>query len=337
MKTFFRYAAIGVGVLLIGVAGLLAYVKFGMVAVNIGPAPKLNVKATQGQIDRGRYLVNHVSICLDCHSSRDWTKFSGPPIPGTLGMGGYRFGREAGAPGNIYSRNITPTGLGNWTDGEIFRAITEGVSKEGRALFPIMPHPHYGKMDRNDIEAIIAYLRTLKPIENKVPDTELDFPLNFIVNTIPQKANFQQRPDTTNPAALGAYLVNAAACVHCHTQSKDGKPVPGMNLAGGVTMKLPFGTLQSANLTPDPETGLGLWTKEAFIARFKAHDPGRGNLPHTVKPGERQVIMPWSMYAGMSETDLGAIYAYLRTLKPVKNRTVAFVPPTPARPEQARK
>src|SRR5690606_41947964 len=85
-----------------------------------------------------------------CHSPRDWSRFSGPITPGTLGMGGDRFDQTVGMPGVFYARNITPAGIGRYTDGELFRVITSGVTKEGHAIFPLMPYPYYGKMDPED-------------------------------------------------------------------------------------------------------------------------------------------------------------------------------------------
>jgi mono/diheme cytochrome c family protein len=322
MKKVVRYVGIGLAVVLVGIGGVLAYVKFGL--PNVGTPPEITVKATAAQIERGRYLANHVNVCMDCHSTRDWSRFAGPLVPGTMGKGGERFGPEMGFPGVFYSRNITPAGIGNWTDGELFRAITAGVDRDGKALFPLMPHPAYGRMDTEDIKSIIAYLRTLKPINNKVPEHAIDFPMNFIVNTIPQQPNPQPKPDTTDALAYGRYLVNAAVCADCHTKKENGTPVAGMDFAGGMEFALPTGMVRSANITPDPETGLGRWTKEAFIARFKAHDVTRGNMPPAVKAGEKQSLMPWLMYAGMTENDLGAIYTYLQTLKPVRNKVETF-------------
>lgn len=330
MKKIIRYAGIGLGVLLVGVAGVLTFVKVGLPGASVGAAEDVKIQATAAKIERGKYLANHVSVCMDCHSTRDWSLYSAPLIPGSQGKGGERFGPEVGVPGEVYSRNITPAGLTNWTDGEILRAITSGVNKDGRALFPIMPHPRYGHMDRNDVESIVAYVRSLQPIQNPVPDPHLDFPLNFIVNTIPQKPAFEAMPDTTDEVALGRYLTNAAACGDCHTKAEQGKPVPGMDFAGGNPMASPMGPLQTANITPDPETGIGRWTKEAFIARFKSYDLSKGYQPHKVNKGEMQTIMPWTMYAGMSERDLGAIYAYLRTVKPIKNKVVVFNGAAPA-------
>ena len=85
---------------------------------------------------------------------------------------------------------------------------------------------------------------------------------------------------------------------------------------------MPNGMLRSANITPDPETGLGNWTEEAFIARFKAYADS-ANLS-AIAATQVNTIMPWSMYAGMDTTDLKAIYAYLKTIKPVKNKVAHF-------------
>ena len=328
MKKVFRILGIMLTIVLVGIACALSYVKFAL--PNVGEAPNLKINATAAQIERGRYLANHVNVCMDCHSTRDWSRFSGPPIAGTLGKGGDRFGPEMGFPGTFYARNITPAGISDWTDGEVFRAITTGVTRSGKVIFPVMPHPAYGHMDAEDIKSIVAYVRTLQPIKNAVPESKADFPMNFILNTIPQKPDFQKRPDSTNTLVYGKYLTNAAACADCHSKQDKGAPVPGMEFAGGREFAFPGGMLRSANLTPDAETGLGKWTKDAFIARFKAHDMARGYVPQLVKPGEKQTIMPWSMYAGMTQNDLGAIYTYLQTLKPVHNSVETFTATAPA-------
>ena len=109
----------------------------------------------QASLDRGSYLVHHVTACIDCHSTRDYTKYSGPIIPGTEGKGGERFGPEVGVPGELYAPNITPAALGSWTDEEITRAITEGINKKGDTLFPLMPYMSYAQMPKSDIQDII--------------------------------------------------------------------------------------------------------------------------------------------------------------------------------------
>src|SRR5690606_11857148 len=137
--------------------------------------------------------------------------------PGTEGCGGEAFPQPFGT---LYAPNLTQ--LQDWSDGEIFRAIAEGVAKDGRPLFPLMPYPRYGAMSTEDLYSIIAYLRTLKPIEKRVPPGELKFPMNLIVRTMPRPA-----APSSDPIGSGSYLVNAAACADCHTPHEKGAPVPG--------------------------------------------------------------------------------------------------------------
>ena len=225
------------------------------------------------------------------------------------------------------AKNITPTGVGNWSDGEIFRLITTGVNKQGKAIFPLMPYLHYGQMDKEDVFSIIAYIRTLAPVKNEVPDTKLDFPMNFIVNTIPAKANFVTKPDESDVVAYGKYLVNAAACMDCHTQFEKGQFVAGTEFGGGREFLMPGGAVVSANISPDDETGIGAWSKEVFVARFKAYTDSSYVSP-TLAPTDFNSPMPWVMYGGMKQSDLEAIYAYLRTVDAKKNRVTKFKPAT---------
>src|SRR3989339_614088 len=116
------------------VLGILYIVSF---LPNI-PVQDIKVEITAQRIERGKYLANHVTVCIDCHSPRDWNKFSGPIKPGMEGTGGEKFDQTMGFPGNFYSANITPANLKNFSDGEIFRAMTSGVKKNGDVIFPVM-------------------------------------------------------------------------------------------------------------------------------------------------------------------------------------------------------
>jgi cytochrome c2 len=303
------------------IAGAASYVKFIM--PNVDPAPDLHVAITPERVQHGKYLANHVTLCMDCHSTRDWKKFAGPMIEGTEGKGGEFFGKEMGFPGTFYSKNITPFHLKDWTDGEIFRTITTGVNKSGDALFPVMPYLYYGKMDKEDVYDIIAYIRTLAPIESKNPDHEIDFPMNFIVNTIPANAHLAPKPSRSDTVKYGAYLVNQAACMECHTQVEKGQVIPELAFSGGRVFTMPNGEVHSANITPDKVTGIGNWTAEAFVARFKLYNDS--SALREMGPGEVNTIMPWSMFAGMDTSDLRSIYAYLKTLKPINNPVIHFV------------
>lgn len=310
-------------VLFIMIGSLLSYVKFAL--PNVGDAPDLKIDATAERIERGKYLANHVTLCIDCHSQRDWTVFSGPPVPNSLGKGGEKFDESIGFPGTVYSSNITPFNLKNWTDGELFRLITTGVTKNGHALINLMPYPSYGKMDKEDIYDIIAYIRTLPEQSSTIPERELNVPLNFIVNTIPTAANLQTRPLPSDTLKYGGYLVNAAACVDCHTKQDKGNNVKGMEFAGGRDFLMPSGTVYSLNITADKATGIGNWTAEQFINKFKSHASGV-DTKNPEAETQFQTVMPWTMYAGLKETDLSAMFAYLKTIKPINHQVTRFVP-----------
>jgi mono/diheme cytochrome c family protein len=314
MKKVLKYLVIAI---VVGIAGLLSYVKLAL--PNVGDAPDIKVEMTPENIARGEYLANHVTVCIDCHSSRDWSRFAGPPLEGTLGKGGDVFDQKYGFPGSYTSKNITPSGIGTWTDGELFRTITTGVGKDGKALFPVMPFHYYGQMDEEDIKCIIAYIRTLKSIENKPAASVSDFPMSFIINTIPHKANFQKRPTASDVLNTGKYLVNATACKECHTKFDKGQLIAGTEFGGGREFPFPDGSIvRSGNITPDEETGIGSWTKDKFISLFKSRSDST-TLHTKLNKGDFNTIMPWTMYGGMTNEDLEAIYTYLRTVKPIKN------------------
>ena len=309
-------------IFLLSLIGLILYLK--VMLPKVDPLEDLSIDQTPERITRGSYLANYLCVCTDCHSTRDWSRFSGPLQEGSLGMGGQEFNQDMGFPGKFFSKNITPAKLDHWTDGEIFRAITSGVSKTGKALFPVMPHAHYGKMDREDLYDIIAYLRSLPAIENEVPPAEPDFPMSLLINTIPKPANLSTRPEAKDLIKYGAYLFNAATCGDCHTVKKRGKPVKGMELAGGFEFPMfGGGIVRSANITPDMETGIGTWSESDFITRFKTYADS-AYQPPSVAEGDFNTIMPWTMYGQLDRQDLKAIYQYLRTVKPIKNPVVKF-------------
>ena len=325
MRRLWKWMGSGVG----GVAALIGGGTGWLFAAKpyAGAVPQIKVESTHEQISRGQYLANHVTVCIDCHSERDWSRFSAPPKPGTEGKGGDRFGHDFGFPGEFFAPNITPAGIGSWSDGEVIRAFTGGVSRDGRALFPVMPYLAYGKMCESDARAITAYIRTLTPRESTTPPRQLDFPMNLIVRLIPKAPEPQPCPDPKDHLAYGHYLVMVSACADCHTPHEHGKPIEDLAFAGGFAfgpMPGGGGTVRSANITPDMETGIGAWTRESFVARFKTYRKPEAIGP--VQPGELKTVMPWSMYAGMTDDDLGAIFDYLHTLRPVQHAVEHWTP-----------
>ena len=319
--------------ILLGIVGVLAILAVGGVIYlnsaypDVGEAPDITVERTAERIARGEYLALHVSMCIDCHSERDYTRFAAPVKSGTYGKGGELFGEQMGLPGNFHASNLTPANLKNWTDGELYRAITSGVGRDGRPLFPIMPYTHYGKMTREDIYSIIAYLRTLPPIEHAVPPSEAKFPMSLIMRTIPREAEHAESiPLPDDLIAYGKYMINAAGCAECHTPMEKGEFIEGMEYAGGMEFPLPAGTVRAMNITPDMETGIGGWTEDMFVQRFRSYADSLYAEPQLGR-ADFNTIMPWRMYAGMTDEDLRAMYAYLKSeVKPVKNPVMRFTP-----------
>ncbi len=150
-------------------------------------APPVSLQAPRSPepIARGEYLSRHVVGCTDCHGERDWTKYSAPQMRDREGHGGMAF--RIGV-GTLYAPNITPARLSTWTDGEVLRAMTSGVSKDGSPLFPLMPYDAYRQMSREDAESIIAFIRTLPAVARDVPRSQLNFPCNLLVRTMPSPA-----------------------------------------------------------------------------------------------------------------------------------------------------
>ncbi len=307
---FLKYFFLFIVVVLIG-----GYIYFNLTYPKTLPAPDVEIYPTQERIARGDYLVNHVTVCLSCHSQRDWTIFSGPIIPGTEGMGGQKF--EEGMPGTIYAGNITPSGIGEWTNGEVLRAITTGVTKDNRVLFPLMPYPEYHSLRMEDLYSVISYIRNLKPVVNEAPVSSIDFPMNLIVKMIPPESYIPITSiDESNSNEYGNYLVKIAACRNCHTPMERGEFIKDLNFAGGTPFSINGREVKASNITPDIETGIGRWTKEDFLNRFKQYE----NNVIYLNPGELNTPMPWSLFAGMNEQDLSAIYNYLKSIPPVHHK-----------------
>jgi mono/diheme cytochrome c family protein len=319
-----KITGIVVSAIIVLIAGFLIYISTAL--PNVDPAPDIKIELTEDRIERGKHLANNVMVCMHCHSPQEKYKFAHPQINDSLGAGGNKFGVGEGLPGEYYAPNITPAKLGDWSDGEIYRAITSGVSKDGTPLFPIMPYPNYAQLEKEDIYSVIAYLRTLKPIEKETPKSESYFPMNFIIRTIPQNPTHDLVRDTTNLENWGKYLVTAGSCTDCHTPKEKGANIPGMEFAGGMEFPMIDGSIaRTANITPDPKTGLGDWDEDFFLTRFKTYADS-SFIPETVPHGKFNTSMPWMQFSQLSDAEIKAIYAYLRTVNPVENAITVFTP-----------
>lgn len=273
-------------------------------------------------VERGEYLATRVAVCIDCHSKRDTSLFSMPVIAGTEGGGaGFAFGKAEAVPGEVTAPNITPYVLKDWTDEEIIRAITGGVNKKGDTLFPIMPYPHYSKMTKEDVLAVVAYIRSLKPIEGTVPPRKFFIPASMFGPLPTGNIADNKMPDPSDKVKYGEYMINVAACADCHTPMGPQGPDFSKVFSGGFVFDNPLMKVAVANITPDTATGIGAWTEEMFVNKFKSN---ASDEVVNRKTGRENSFMPWYMYGKMKDEDLKAIYAYLRTVKPISNKVEKY-------------
>lgn len=312
-------------ILSIMIASLFLYVRFELPIVPKVPNVVINHSDTV-LLKRGAYLVENVATCTDCHSPRDVHFYSWPLVDEQKGAGGEFLSKSKGFdfPGESFTPNITPTNLGNWTDGEVYRLLTTGIRKDGSTVYHAMPFMAFSRADPNDIKAIIAYIRTLKPQpKNPASVTKVDYLTTLYNRAISREPSPVYLKDLKTKIDSGRYLVNMAGCNDCHSPKKFGDVLDKEKLlSGGIEFPMPTGGYtHSANLTPD-ESGLGPWSEEAFVAKFKSYNDA--GMIQKIEPGMYSSLMPWYAFRKMTDRDLKSIYAYLRTIKPIYNPVVKF-------------
>jgi len=315
-----------VAAVVLAVGGLLAWL--ALRSPDRRPASAEKGEATPERLARGTYLVHHVTDCIACHSDFHGDRFAIPIKAGTEGQGGFAFDKKLGVPGVVQAQNITPdreTGLGDWTDGEILRAMREGVDRKGKALFPMMPYKYFHEMSDEDARSILVYLRQIPPIRHVTAPREIDFPVNLLIKFAPRPVTGPvATPDPKDTLSYGKYLVTIAGCRECHTPHDDkGQAIDGLDFSGGWDMLGPWGRVITANITPDPDNYMGQASRDEFIARFKSFEGMDGENAPVAPPG-KNTLMAWPRYAGMTHEDLGAIYDYLKTVKPIKKKINPF-------------
>ena len=285
------------------------------------PLTDRRIEPTPARMERGEYLVKSVAGCLFCHSDLDGATRGMPIKAGRAGSG--RNWAPEGLPW-VTTPNLSSdpeTGAGRWTDDMIARAVREGIGHDGRALFPIMPYGNYKKMSDEDLASVITYIRSLAPVKQAQPKTEVPFPVSRFINAVPQPIEGSvPAPDVSTPEKRGEYLVTLASCTDCHTPMDDrGQFIAGMEFSGGNPFVHEGRTEKAAaNITP-AVNGIPYYTEELFLEVIRT---GR------VREREITDLMPWAHYRNMTDDDLKAIFAYLKTLKPVEHYVDNTMPKT---------
>jgi mono/diheme cytochrome c family protein len=253
------------------------------------PTETVAVPTDTASIQRGQHLAAAVATCIDCH---------GPTLGGKLFV-------DDPALGRVVAPNLTRGrgGLGaSSTDADYVRALRHGVDPSGRPLL-IMPSDDYTHFSDADLGAIIAYVRSLPPVDNSLPGNELralgrvlfatgQLPLQSVDN-IDHDAVRAPAPPPGVTAEYGRYLADAAGCPSCH----------GPGLSGGKIPQGPPDAPPAANISP---AGIGGWSEADFIKAIRTGTRPDGRVLNA--------FMPWPYYAQMTDAELKALWRFLQAV-----------------------
>jgi hypothetical protein len=294
--------------------------------------------ATESPLEaRGDYLVNHVAACPDCHTPRD---AMGAPILDQYMSGAECFVKLPNGD-CLHSRNLTndETGLKNLSDEQIKKAITQGLRPSDTAggddvpLNPVMPYYVFHNMTSDDLDAVVAFLRTIPAVKHDVPKSSDSFIVSAPANLLDEKkipspaSDFPERAS----ALRGRYLAGqAGVCIECHTKHDMTSPdVIELDklFAGGEEFDVGLPTVPvSANLTSDDDTGLGKWTVDQILTALLQgkDDEGKGLCP-PMPAG------PMGAFGGLTHDDATDIANYIKSIPPIVNQIddMCSFPPSP--------
>jgi mono/diheme cytochrome c family protein len=322
MKRVLKWLGIIVGVCALGAGGFALFVQIRGIPKYDLPKVELTVKSTPERVVRGRRFAQ--VLCSGCHLE-----------PGSRTLAGRRMSDAPPEFGEIYSRNITkhPTaGIGGWTDAELAVLLRTGLRRDGQYLPPYMPKfPH---LSDEDLHSIIAFLRSddalVKPSDHEPPQTKPSFLTKFLTvvafKPLPYPKAAIVAPPATERIAFGRYLTFGLDCYGCH--SADFKTVDVANpersagyLGGGNTViDLTGAEVKTANLTFDPETGIGKWSAEDFVRALREGFRPDGSL----------IRYPMTPAPGITDEEARALYAYFQSLPKLRNAVARSVPKPPS-------
>jgi mono/diheme cytochrome c family protein len=320
-----RLLKIALGIVLVlvfVVAGTIVYIdRSGFPSYPPGKI-ELKVEVTPERVERGRRTVQ--MLCAACHLDNDTATLAGKPMPDLPAQFG-----------SAHSANITgdpETGIGTWTDGEIAYLLRTGIARDGRYTPPWMVK--LPNMADEDLLDVIAFLRSddplVRPVRAKRPPSKPSLLSKVLSRVVFKPLPYPEAPivtpDPADKVAHGRYLVQGRAiCFPCHSAdfAKVDDLVPERSagyLGGGNAMPDMNGRIvKTANITPDPETGIGRWSEDEFVRLLR----------FGVRPDNSVIVYPMVPFPELRDDEARAIHAYLRTVPAIKNavpRTAAITP-----------
>ena len=316
MKKFFKYLLIALGAILLLVGAVAAFIQIRGVPSYDPPSKEIaafKVEYTPERLAHGRKLAS--MLCAGCHLDQNTGRLTGIHM--------------ADAPeefGIIRSRNITQhpaRGIGSWTDGELVYLLRTGITRDGEFIAVMGGFP---RMSDEDIYSIVTFLRSNDPMvaATDVPNTPSEY--TFLAKALANFGVFSPKafpekpiaaPPITDKVAYGKYLaLGVVDCFGCH--SADFKTVntnvpeqsEGFFGGGNPLLDVNGKPIFSSNITPDPETGIGNWTEAQFIRAVR----------DGFRPDNTPLRYPMSRYHELRDEEIGAIYAYLRTIPAIKHK-----------------
>ena len=286
--------------------------RFAAIAIFLAVAAAARIAAAQApdEAGRGRYLVTAAG-CTSCHTD---FKNKGAPFAGGAGIK---------TPfGTFYPPNITQDrtyGIGSWSEEDFVRALHDGIGPDGRHFFPVFPYTSYTRITTDDLKAMWAYMKTIAPVARLSRPHDIGFPFGWRFLQVGWRllffdgGTFRPNPAKSPEVNRGAYLSLALAhCGECHTPRN---PLGGLDVDRWLSGNAdgPDGAVVP-NITPDPDTGL-TWTTSQIVDYLKT-----GATPDFDFAGSLMADVIDRDTSRLSDTDLKAIAAYLKSVKPVKHR-----------------
>ncbi|MDX1768914.1 MAG: c-type cytochrome [Arenibacter troitsensis] len=312
MKKVFKIVGIGLGIIVLFMAIALIFISASDIPSYEVEKIDYQVTSSPEAIARGEKLA--VMLCASCHLNHQTYKLTGQKM--------------MDAPpefGEIYSQNITQDktyGIGDWTDGELVYLLRTGIKRDGKYSPPYMAK--LPGMADEDINAVISFLRSDHPMVKADPTPDVPPKPSLLTKILcrvafkplPMPTEAIPLPNADDSVELGKYLAHNLDCFSCH--SADFKTNDFLNPelsegyfgGGNKPLDLQGRVMLTSNLTPDKETGIGNWTREDFIKALKY-----GQIK-----GGKALTYPMLPYSQLTDDEAGAIFEYLQTIPPIKNK-----------------